>query len=733
MKGRNTATFIMLVAGFLLFWEWLRPLEQVTDTGGSYLFVIFTVICFLTSYFIKNGLGTFLIKFIAMLLILDYLFMDARLFSGPWLQQLQMELTFNIDLIWQNNWIMMTSFFRSLLFLVVLWLMSYLLHYWFTISNKFFLFVVLTIIYLAVLDTFTVYDAQMAMIRTFIVSFVVLGLNRYLKLMEQSEQKSDQRNLWQWMAFIIGVVAFATIAGIYAPKLEPQWPDPVPFIQSNADHIGFGSGGSVQQVGYGEDDSQLGGSFMQDDSLVFEAVAHDNVYWRIESKDVYTGKGWETSTDLNYELIEDGQVDFETFSAQQVDVERHSATVRPDPNNPLPRVVYPYGIAQLTSNNPEAFFIDRDYGVIESESSEQSMNNGYIIDYDAPSFSVNDLQQSSENDEAAIRERYLQLPDELPERIGDLAAEITAESDNRYDKAKAVERYFAANGFRYQTTDIPVPEGNTDYVDQFLFETQVGYCDNYSTSMVVMLRTLDIPARWVKGFTGGTEALEQPPLPDNYSLYEITNNNAHSWVEVYFPETGWVAFEPTSGFSNPTDFYYEATEDSAIEQELDEQTNPNPEEEQQETDQETEEEEETAQDHAAAGGNQEQGGWGGMLYLWLAVGLIVMILGIIAYLKRHQIQNWYAIRRWQRLLDKAEMEKAYLYLLKCLDRKGYPRETGQTLRKYAKEVDQQLEATEMSEITSIYEEYLYHNQTSDVSEQKRLQNLFKQLGHRIFT
>src|SRR5699024_5636170 len=103
---------------------------------------------------------------------------------------------------------------------------------------------------------------------------------------------------------------------------------------------------------------------------------------------------------------------------------------------------------------------------------------------------------------------------------------------------------------------IPYPEAEQDYVDQFLFDTQLGYCDNYSTSMVVMLRTLNIPARWVKGFTGGQQIDDTlANANDSHHVYTITNANAHSWVEVYFPNIGWVPFEPTQGFSNLTDFY----------------------------------------------------------------------------------------------------------------------------------------------------------------------------------
>src|SRR5690625_1655683 len=74
--------------------------------------------------------------------------------------------------------------------------------------------------------------------------------------------------------------------------------------------------------------------------------------------------------------------------------------------------------------------------------------------------------------------------------------------------------------------------------------------------MVVMLRSIDIPARWAKGFTSGEKIAADSNEADGLDLdvYEITNSNAHSWVEVYFPDIGWVPFEPTQGFDNLADF-----------------------------------------------------------------------------------------------------------------------------------------------------------------------------------
>jgi len=81
-----------------------------------------------------------------------------------------------------------------------------------------------------------------------------------------------------------------------------------------------------------------------------------------------------------------------------------------------------------------------------------------------------------------------------------------------------------------------------------------GYCDHFSTSMAVMLRTLDIPTRWVKGFAPGERVGTDN---QNNEIMEIRNKDAHSWVEVYFPGHGWIPFEATSTFMSPVRFNYD--------------------------------------------------------------------------------------------------------------------------------------------------------------------------------
>ncbi|HEX2239596.1 MAG TPA: DUF3488 and transglutaminase-like domain-containing protein [Actinomycetota bacterium] len=133
-------------------------------------------------------------------------------------------------------------------------------------------------------------------------------------------------------------------------------------------------------------------------------------------------------------------------------------------------------------------------------------------------------------------ERYLELPETIPQRVHDLARDITASESNPYDKVKAIEAYLRKN-FRYNL-DSPVPPEGQDAVDHFLFETDVGFCEQFASATTVMLRSLGIPARVVAGYAVG----RRNPFT---GLYEVKNSDAHTWVEVYFPRYGWYEFDPT--------------------------------------------------------------------------------------------------------------------------------------------------------------------------------------------
>ncbi len=698
---------ILYITGFLLFCEWMRPMEQISDTDDVRVFFIYATFCFFISFLQVPWYLSIPLKGLGLAFILDGLYIAERIFSRDWFSVLYEQVLFNIQMIQSQEWWQMTPLFRSLLFLILLWLMSYLLYYWFVVARRMFFFVVLTLIYVTVVDTFTIFDGKWAIVRTFILGMVALGLSSFAKVMDQeSISFKGLQKAQVWALPLLAIILFSSAAAYASPKLDPQWPDPVPYIESAAGGAGPGGSGSgtVQKVGYGEDDSRLGGSFIQDDTPMFRATADGQRYWRIESKDTYTGKGWEDTLEEPVTNMDPQNISYELFT-DNVEVEEQTVMIEMSRQASFQKLVYPYGLSSLVRfPNDYELRVHENTGEMDTVKGDSPAKvNEFIANYEYPSFEYDQLREAGDDDPQEIRDQYLQLPEGLPNRVRNLAGQIVEAEDNRYDRAKAIESYFSSNGFEYSTTDVPVPDENEDYVDQFLFESQLGYCDNFSTSMVVMLRSEGIPARWVKGFTGGEriDTLETELSDDLQNVYQVTSGNAHSWVEVYFPEIGWVPFEPTKGFTNNTDFYTDVeTEEgedpaAAPDSETPEDQMGNP--------QQMEEEE--SSDAAGAAGSSDQS------YTWLWVLLsAILVAAIILYFTRYRWMTALLIRKYRKNKDEETYEKAYHYLLKVLDHKGFKRKPEQTLREFAISVDQHYQSNDMRRLTNHYERVIYRNE-----------------------
>ena len=134
-----------------------------------------------------------------------------------------------------------------------------------------------------------------------------------------------------------------------------------------------------------------------------------------------------------------------------------------------------------------------------------------------------------------ITSTYLQLPAGLDRRIPELAGEITKNAKTSFDKVVRIESYLRT---RYAYTLNLTGKPGQDPLAHFLFETRAGHCEYFASAMAVMVRTLGIPSREVNGF-----------LPGQYNDlggdYIVRASDAHSWVEVYFPGSGWQVFDPT--------------------------------------------------------------------------------------------------------------------------------------------------------------------------------------------
>ena len=145
-------------------------------------------------------------------------------------------------------------------------------------------------------------------------------------------------------------------------------------------------------------------------------------------------------------------------------------------------------------------------------------------------------------------EDYLQLPAGLDTRVGSLAVMVVsqARARNAYDAARAVEAHLNSNAYggRYRYS-LEMRAKGPDPLSDFLLNVRAGHCEYFATAMAVMLRTLGVPARVVNGFQPG----EYNAAAD---AYVVRQADAHSWVEVYFPEAdAWVTFDPTPADGRP--------------------------------------------------------------------------------------------------------------------------------------------------------------------------------------
>lgn len=313
--------------------------------------------------------------------------------------------------------------------------------------------------------------------------------------------------------------------------------------------------------GYGLDDSQLGGPATVTNKPVFQAWSAHPVYWRGEAKSSYTGSGW-TEAERLVTLQQTNQED-KVMAAWALQyalkgslLKQEITVLEPENQLPLFHGGIQASVLSLEAINPTrtlTSYIKEEYTNNLFAPTEHAEVSSYTIMTELPITDENVLREVEPlNTELAeyvwqhdALEQYLQLPEALPVRVTALANEIASGGlTSRYDQVKAVEQYLKTN-YTY-TLDSKAPKTNEDFVDHFLFEQQSGYCVHFATAMVVLLRSQDIPARYVKGYLSG-EAIDERINDEGYMeyLYEVSEKDAHAWVEVYFPGAGWVPFDPT--------------------------------------------------------------------------------------------------------------------------------------------------------------------------------------------
>lgn len=306
------------------------------------------------------------------------------------------------------------------------------------------------------------------------------------------------------------------------------------------------SGEALRTSGF-SDRVDLGtiGSVKQDPQIVMRvelpdqsAVEKDRFYLRGLAYDQYNGQSWSHSRTRRRAL---GLVAEGTFFA------------RPPGSRPLGSLSLPIRQDILLETldtavlfaAPFAELVSGEFLSVQADAmsglhlpSPPSSRLRYSVTSQVPQLLAEERTATALDYPDAVRSRYLQVPAGL-QQIEDLAHHVVQGITTPFGQTMAIQRHLLDN-YRYS---LDADQATLSHpLEEFLFTRKAGYCEHYATAMVVMLRTLGIPARLVTGFLA-TEWNEYG------GYFTVRQRDAHAWVEVYFPRSGWITIDPTPAVS----------------------------------------------------------------------------------------------------------------------------------------------------------------------------------------
>lgn len=289
------------------------------------------------------------------------------------------------------------------------------------------------------------------------------------------------------------------------------------------------------------------------EEIIFTVSTLRGRYWRAVVFDTFDGRQWQ-NTSTNESEFEAGAIlpvpawQLREPITQTIQLMAPTGDVifgAPDiyvADVPIDAQVEPAPANSITSLAPESGQAQTQALEFTYARSRQTLDVGdtYTVISRQTAVTENALRAAGVSYPALISDKYLQLPETFSPSVAELARSLTEAAPTVYDKAKAVESYLRTT-IDYDDK-IPAPAPDVDPLEYFLFDVKRGYCDYYASAMATMLRSVGIPARTASGYAEGR-------FDEESKVFYVTAADAHTWVEVYFPDYGWVEFEPTAGES----------------------------------------------------------------------------------------------------------------------------------------------------------------------------------------
>lgn len=389
-----------------------------------------------------------------------------------------------------------------------------------------------------------------------LIVFLIKRMNMYAEGKPTEDDVPEPRYVNTFMALFFGILIFAS--AWYLPKPHIESIDIVSTIR-NTDFRQLGQQilekmnvKNLQMINFSNKRGDLGGPIKLNNDVVMTVTADSSTFLAGKVFDTYTGRGWVVD-DTDKEVVErqvEGGYSVEGYVYRNINTisgEGWRMSYGTRDVNRLNKITINMGDNRtktiFTPPSPNQFFYDaqNDKFVLQVDDMGQFTSKSmlpagaeYTFAY-APYKSLEysfDLDLIPENSD--VFENYLQLPDDVPQRVYDLAKEVTANKSTSAEKIMALKDYLTM--FPYTLSPGKVPEGS-DLVDHFLFAEQKGYCVYYASSLAVMGRAIGIPTRYVEGYV-------MPRISNDDGTYTVTNKQAHAWVEVFVSSPSHIGWHP---------------------------------------------------------------------------------------------------------------------------------------------------------------------------------------------
>lgn len=543
-------------------------------------------------------------------------------------------------------------------------------------------------------------------------AFVFFGFCALLYVFDLRFRRLKESGLQKKLAFFrVSVLIFL---GVFLLAFSMQKSFPNPFMERiTVGPAAVGSGGEydpevqearekLEKFITQKDEYEVSPNFSFDGIELFQVNAQKVKYYRTQTYNRLVEGKWtdtiETETDSVPDLavLEEGELPVDYYQ-ESIDIT-------------YKRIFTDLVIVPVAYTKIDAFLDPVEFTIGEDDTvaSEDTLGEGtsYTVSAVLPKYGTKLFRErvdkafaSEINIEEFDMDKYLEVEDEYQD-IVNLAVELTEEIEGKYEKALFLTEYLQKN---YNYSIDPKYE-TQDYIREFLFDKKEGFCQQFASSLVIMLRGIGVPSRFAVGFVVNVEPDFEDGIPEEL-IYgnspeawnqnkSVFDSNAHAWVEIYVPNLGWIQLEPTPGqsiyqFSDPYEFI---------------ERSPN---------------EQSTEFDAAKKNVKDQ------LLPWLYGGIIILVVAVLL--------RWILQRRKGRKDPARELFRYYRLILMYLKAYRLEKRPDETIREYALRIDGSYvkEAKEFSKYIEWFEGAFYHDRVISEHEIKELHHYKNQIRKNV--